>query len=486
MGGEVNLILSRNSNEKVVREEMTLMILIIFTIIVICILRNEVFLPRVEQKKVEEIVCQMAYYDQLTNLPNRALFFKRMEEFIIDTKIDDCIIVLLYLDFDRFKLINDIVGHDAGDQFLKEISEKIKSNFHENTIIARLGEGEFGIILPGVKDDNEIKDNCRKILRIISNRWVYENNVFKITVSIGIAVYPRDGRDTATLLKNADIAMYRAKELGENRYEFYSPNLSEKAREQISMENLIMKAIDNDEFILYYQPQFNIITRECTGIEALIRWNSPQLGMTPPGKFIPFAEQNSLIMEIDKWVLKTVCKQCRVWEDLNIRSKRVAINISSKQFENTKFLSFVKKILEETSAEARWLEFEITEGSLMQNPDQAIETLTQLRELGIKIALDDFGTGYSSLGYLSKFPIDKIKIDKTFIKDIPENKEDTAIVKTIIDLCKNIGSLAIAEGVETEKQLQVLSNYGCDEVQGYLFGRPVPLEEVEKVLRNTM
>ncbi|MTK11741.1 MAG: bifunctional diguanylate cyclase/phosphodiesterase [Clostridiaceae bacterium] len=467
--------------KKVVREEMTLTILIIFTIIVICILRNEVFPPRGEQKKMEEIVYQMAYYDQFTNLPNRALFFKRMEELIIDAKIADCIIVLLYLDFDRFKLINDIVGHDAGEQFLKEISEKIKSNFHENTIIARLGGDEFGIILPGVKDDNEIKDNCRKILKIISNRWVYENNVFKITASIGIAVYPRDGGDTATLLKNADIAMYQAKELGENRYEFYSPNLSEKAREQISMENLIMKAIDNDEFILYYQPQFNIITRECTGIEALIRWNSPQLGMTAPGKFIPFAEQNSLIMEIDKWVLKTVCKQCRVWEDLNIRTKRVAINISSKQFENTKFLSFVKKILEETNAEASWLEFEITEGSLMQNPDQAIETLTQLRELGIKIALDDFGTGYSSLGYLSKFPIDKIKIDKTFVKDIPENKEDTAIVKTIIDLCKNIGSLAMAEGVETEQQLQVLSNYGCDEVQGYLFGRPVPLEEIEKM-----
>lgn len=460
---------------------MTLIILIIFTIIVICILRNEVFLPSVEQKKMEEIVYKMACYDQLTNLPNRALFFKNMEELIIDTKTVDCIIVLLCLDFDRFKLINDIVGHDAGDHFLKEISEKIKSNFNENTIIARLGGDEFGVILIDVKDDNEIKDNCRKILKIIGNRWVYENNVFKITASIGIAVYPRDGKDTATLLKNADIAMYRAKELGENRYEFYSPNLSEKAREQISMENLIMKAIDNDEFILHYQPKFNIATRKCTGIEALIRWNSPQLGMTAPEKFIPFAEQNSLIMEIDKWVLKTVCKQCRAWEDLNIRTKRVAVNISSKQFENTKFLSFVKKTLEETNADASWLELEITEGSLMQNPDQAIETLTQLRELGIKIALDDFGTGYSSLGYLSKFPIDKIKIDKTFVKDIPENKEDIAIVKTIIDLCKNIGSLAVAEGVESEEQLKVLSDYGCDEVQGYLLGKPMPLEEIEKV-----
>ncbi|WML36727.1 bifunctional diguanylate cyclase/phosphodiesterase [Clostridium sp. OS1-26] len=462
---------------------MTLMILIAFTIIFICILRNKVLLPSIQKKQMEGKFYQMAYYDQLTNLPNRALFFKSMEEFIIDAKTADYIIVLLYLDFDRFKLINDIVGHDAGDQFLKEISEKIKLSFNEDTIIARLGGDEFGIILTDVKDDNEIKDNCRKILKIISSRWTYANNVFKITASIGIAAYPRDGRDAATLLKNADIAMYRAKELGQNRYEFYSPNLSEKAREQISMENLLMKAIDNDEFILYYQPQFNIITRECTGIEALIRWNSPQRGMIPPGKFIPFAEQNSLIMEIDKWVLKAVCKQCRIWEDLDIRPKRVAINISSKQFENTKFLSFVKKTLEETKADASWLEFEITEGSIMQNPDKTIETLTRLRELGIRIALDDFGTGYSSLGYLSKFPIDKIKIDKTFVKDIPENKEDIAIVKTIIDLCKNIGSLAMAEGVEKEEQLKVLSNYGCDEVQGYLFGRPVPLEEIEKMLK---
>lgn len=463
---------------------MTLMIFITFTIIVICILRNEVFLPSIEQKKIEEIVYQMVYYDQLTNLPNRALFFKSMEEFIIDAKTADHSIVLLYLDFDRFKLINDIVGHDAGDQFLKEISQKIKSSFNENTIIARLGGDEFGIILTDVKDDNEIKDNCRRVLKVISSRWVYDNNVFKITASIGIAVYPRAGKDAVTLLKNADTAMYRAKELGENRYEFYSLNLSEKALHQISMENLLRKAIDNNEFILYYQPQFNIITKECTGIEALIRWNSPQLGMTLPGKFIPFAEQNSLIIEIDKWVLKTVCKQCKIWEDLNIRSKRVAINISSKQFENMKFLSFAKKILEETNAEASWLEFEITEGSLMQNPDQAIETLTELRKLGARIALDDFGTGYSSLGYLSKFPIDKIKIDRTFVKDIPESKEDIAIVKTIIDLCKNIGSLAMAEGVEKEEQLKVLSNYGCDEVQGYLLSRPVPLKEIELMLRN--
>ncbi|WP_411682470.1 putative bifunctional diguanylate cyclase/phosphodiesterase [Clostridium thailandense] len=249
-----------------------------------------------------------------------------------------------------------------------------------------------------------------------------------------------------------------------------------------NMRHVLSKAVDNNEFVLYYQPQINLKTKELIGIEALIRWNSPQLGIVTPDNFIPFAEKSKLIVKIDNWVLKEVCEQCRKWENLKIRPKRVALNISSKQFENSKFITFVNKILKETKAKANWLEFEITERSLIENVDQAIKTLSNLRELGIKIALDDFGTGYSSLIYLRNFPIDKIKIDKTFMKDIPESRENVAIVKTIIDLCRNIGVVAVAEGVETEEQLEVLVRYGCDEAQGYLFGRAMNVKDIESII----
>lgn len=455
---------------------------VIFNTVILWILKKRVLLPSIRQREVEEKLYHTVYYDQLTNLPNRLLFSKSMDDLLVSSKESSSNMALLCIDFDRFKLINESVGHSAGDKFLKDISEKISFCLNEDVTLARLGGDDFGVLIPNVKSDIEVIALCNKILSGINNEWVYNTRTFHITASIGIAIYPKHGEDGDTLLKNADAAMYFAKERGKNNYELYDSALSNRILQQVSMENSLMRAINKDEFVLYYQPQVNVNTSKVVGIEALIRWNNPECGIVSPQKFIPFAEQNGLIFSIDKWVLRSACLQSRYLEELGVEAIRVGINISSKQFEDPNFTKYIRDILNETKASADWLEFEITEGALMKEPENAIKVLKELKEMGIKIALDDFGTGYSSLAYLKKFPIDKLKIDKSFIRDMIGDLENTAIVKTIIDLAKNMGLTVTAEGVETKEQLEVLRALGCNEVQGYLFSKPVPLDELEQML----
>lgn len=475
--GEPAFILKIDMNRDIYKESNIakiyfLVLLFLVLIVITCI-------DITTGKRMEEKFNRIAYFDQLTNLPNRVYFIRKIEDFIADAKENFTGVALLYLDFNRFKLINDIEGHDAGDTFLKDVGEKMLSFLNDDMVIGRLGEDEFGILLPNIKEEEEVIEICNKILEAVNQAWIFNAQVFHITASVGIAIYPKHGEDAVQLLKNADAAMYHAKERGKSNYEFYHSSLSSSALKQVSMENSLLSALDKDEFILHYQPQVNISTGKIIGVEALIRWNNPDHGIVCPQKFIPFAEENGLITSIDKWVFRTACIQSKYWQNLNVKPIRIAVNVSSKQLEEAKFVQYVRDLLNEIKVDPSWLEIEITEGALMKQPEEVVKILSDLKNMGIKIALDDFGIGYSSLAYLKKFPIDKLKIDKSFINDITQN---VAIVKTIIDLSKNMGLTVIAEGVETEEQLEILKEQQCDEVQGYLFGKPVGIREIEEKL----
>lgn len=471
-----------NTNHDVIITSTLILILILYGFVITSVLYVIKKRETLDKAKQEAILYYLIYYDHLTNLPNRLLFFKKIDDLLPSCKQNSKIMALICIDFNRFRLINDTLGHEVGDKFLKDISKKINCCLEEGIILARLGGDDFGILIPNVKNDMDVIQECNKVLDVINNEWVYNSRTFHITASMGVALYPKDGEDGLNLLKNADAAMYYAKERGKNNYEFYTPALSNRIINQVSMENSLMAAINKDEFILYYQPQVDISTGKIIGIEALIRWNNPDYGIVSPQKFIPFAEQNGLIFLIDKWVFRSACIQSRYLQQLNIEPIRVSVNISSKHFEDPNFVQYVKEILAETEASANWLEFEITESALMKQPEDAIKIINELKSMGIKIALDDFGTGYSSLGYLKKFSIDKLKIDQSFIKDLNKNLDSTIIVESIIDLCKNMGLIVIAEGVETKEQFDILKKEKCDQAQGYLFSKPVPLDEIEKML----
>ncbi|MCT8975952.1 bifunctional diguanylate cyclase/phosphodiesterase [Clostridium sp. CX1] len=469
-------------NTKIYFFALLILVFVIGGAAILWILKYKVLLPGIKQKQTEEKLYHVVYFDQLTGLPNRLLFLKCIEDFVATAKENSVSIAILYLDINRFKIINDIEGYDAGDKFLRDLAEELPSCLGEDMILGRLGEDEFGILMPKVKSEEEVLQLCDKIIASINRDWKISNRNFNIAVCIGIAVYPQHGETALELLKNADAAMYYAKERGKNYYEFYKPALSSRTLNQVSMENSIIKAINREEFILYYQSQIRIVDNKVVGVEALIRWHSPEHGIVPPDKFIPFAEENGLIDFIDRWVMKTACLQSRRWQELNKKPIRISVNVSSKQFEDPKFIEYVRNTIDETKADPAWLEVEITESALMKYPEETIKILNELKSMGIKIALDDFGTGYSSLAYLKKFPIDKLKIDKSFIRDITQNKENEAIVKTIIDLSKSMGIKVVAEGVETKEQLEILRKLNCDEVQGYLFSKPVEGIVIEEAL----
>ncbi|HHW36502.1 MAG TPA: EAL domain-containing protein [Bacillales bacterium] len=423
-----------------------------------------------------------AYHDYLTDLPNYRYFkasLNRALTSIKNLKNNSYLLGVMFLDLDRFKIINDSLGHDFGDLLLKHVANLIDTCVEPDHTVGRIGGDEFIILLPKIKDGNEAIQLAETITNAINHPITISGYEVHITCSIGIALYPTDGEDADTLIKHADIAMYRVKELGRNNYSIYSPLEEDSTYEQLIFENDLRKALERNEFTVYYQPKVNIQTGKISGLEALVRWIHPEKGIIPPGKFISIAEETGLIIQIGEFVLKTACRQVVEWQKNGIEPIIVSVNLSTKQFLQTNLVKMVEEVLHDTGLAPNLLELEITE-SMTVDFNQAIITLNLLKQLGIQISVDDFGTGYSSLNYLRMLPIDRLKIDRSFISDITTNAENAAIVSTILNMAYNLKLDVIAEGVEEENQVDFLQKINCDEVQGYYFGHPLPATELEQ------
>lgn len=435
-----------------------------------------------ERKLTENLLHYQAFYDSLTNIPNRAFLNTKINEILEQSKENSLLFAVIFMDLDRFKVINDTLGHNIGDQLLQSCAQRIKNCLEKEDLIARWGGDEFIIIIPNFDNLEKVTQIANQILAIVKTPFQIENHQFYISSSMGIALYPQDGTNQDTLIKNADIALYQAKDKGRNNYQFYRPKMNEEASELLLLEGYLHKALANNELLLYYQPQINLNTGKIYGLEALIRWKHPELGLISPAKFIPLAEETGLILSIGEWVLKTACAQNKAWQKAGLPPVKISVNISPLQFQQTNLLEIINNILVETELESHWLELEITESSLMHNIDFAISLLGNIVKIGVNISMDDFGTGYSSLSYLKKFPFNTIKIDQSFVRDLKENSPDLGIIEAVVALGRNFNLNVIAEGVEKEYQLNILKKIGCHLIQGYLFSKPLPLEEATKFL----
>lgn len=437
-----------------------------------------------ERKRTEEKIRYQALHDQLTDLPNRTLFYDRLTQAIAHCRRHNKYLAVMFMDLDSFKLINDTMGHDMGDRLLKAIGERLGGIIRESDTVARIGGDEFTILLPNLSYQVDSALVAEKIIKSFKEPFYLDNREFYVTASIGISVFPLDGEDVKTLVKHADIAMYQAKGQGRNTYCYFKPAMNEKSVLRVDLENSLRRGLVRDEFIVYYQPQIDVLTGHIVGVEALLRWNHPQRGIISPGDFITVAEETGIIVPIGEMVLRKACAQCRQWQDEGFSELSVAVNLSVRQFQQLNLLQGIAEILTETRLEPRHLKFEITESTALQDDAITITTLNELRNMGISIAIDDFGTGYSSLSYLHKLPIDVLKIDKSFIRDFTGRRVDDDIIGTIINLAHNLKLKVIAEGVETHEQLQYLKAKQCDIVQGYLFHRPMPPEELTEILKG--
>lgn len=419
----------------------------------------------------------LAYHDMLTGLPNRQKFQQTVGMSIRKAKLSGRKLSVMFIDLDRFKNVNDTFGHAFGDLLLTEAAERLKSGLHAGDCVSRQGGDEFTVLIKDTSQPQDAEKVAQQIIHLLSQPFAIDGHELRVGCSIGIAMYPQDGEDPITLMKNADTAMYRAKELGKNGYQFYKAEMNDTVIQKLVMEEWLNKALEQEEFVLYYQPQVDIFTARMNGMEALIRWNHPRLGFISPGEFIPLAEETGLIIPIGQWVLRTACKQNKAWQLAGFPPLKMAVNISPIQFHQHDFVQVVLDALQESGLEPRYLELEITEGIAMYHVDQVIQKLQTLRELGVHISMDDFGTGYSSLNYLKKFPIDKLKIAQQFVRDITVDPDDAAIVQAIMAMALSLKLNVIAEGVETEEQLSFLLDIKCREIQGYIYSKPVPANE---------
>jgi len=436
-----------------------------------------------ERKQMENTIRQMAYYDSLTGLPNRNLLNDRLAVALANASRSGQKVAILFLDLDHFKTINDSLGHEAGDQLLQQVSLRIKETLRKQDTIARIGGDEFIILIPGLTDTDHTARLAEKILDAITPMFRIGDNELHIGCSIGISIFPDDGIEIKTLLKNSDLAMYRAKEKGRNTFQLYTPAMNFKAMERLAVEKNLRKALDREEFELYYQPKINLQTGQIAGMEALIRWDSPELGLVMPNQFIPIAEETRLIIQLGHWVLLTACRQVKQWQDAGLPQIPISVNLSVVQFTHPNLVSEIDKVLKQTKIPHHQLEMEITESVLMQDTALAVSILNKLSALGIKISIDDFGTGFSSLNYIKNLPLDYLKIDQTFIKDF-NLQTNSAITKAIVTLGQSLNMKTIAEGVETEEQRNFLQELNCDEAQGFLFSKPVPKDEMAELLRT--
>lgn len=434
----------------------------------------------VERKRQEQRLHSLVHYDNLTQLPNRQLLLDRLTQAIAQATRQQTLVGLLLLDLDRFKLVNDTLGHEFGDKLLKDVSHRINACIRDSDTLARLGGDEFVVVLNGINGAQDAAKVANKIIDILSKPIVIEGHEVFVTTSIGISLFPSDGMDKNALITNADVAMYRAKEEGRNHFQFYTFGMNATTVEQLTLENDLRRAIERDELLLHYQPQISLPDRRLIGVEALVRWQHPELGLVPPARFIPIAEETGLIAPIGQWVLRTACAQAQAWQDAGAAAIDMSVNMSSRQFHQENMLETVTSALQQSGLAAQQLTLEITESSLMKKPDDAVVTLCLLHNMGIGIAIDDFGTGYSSLGHLKRFPLQALKIDRAFINDVTEKPEDAAIVRAILAMAHSLNLKVVAEGVETEQQLEFLNEAGCDEIQGFLISKPVTAKEISE------
>jgi diguanylate cyclase (GGDEF)-like protein/PAS domain S-box-containing protein len=434
-----------------------------------------------ERLAAQEHIRQLAYFDSLTQLPNRRLLQDRAEQALASADRENTKVALLFVDLDHFKTINDSLGHSAGDQLLTEVANRLLGCVRRMDTVARLGGDEFVVLLSEATLEGTV-EVARKILEVIARPCWVERHELGVTPSLGISLFPQDGRNFETLLKHADTAMYRAKEAGRNTYQFFANEMNVAALERLVLENSLRQGLERGEFVLHYQPQINVASGQIVGAEALIRWNHPQIGLVPPAKFVPVAEVSGLIVAIGEWVLREACRQNRRWQEAGLPPISVAVNISSVQFRGGHLEENIRAALADTGLAAQFLELELTEGIVMGGANETVQTLLSLSAMGLKLSIDDFGTGYSSLSYLKRFPIDKLKIDQSFVRDIVSDPDDWAIASAVISLGHSLRLGVIAEGVEHAEQLEMLRGQGCDEVQGYHFSVPLPADEFAELL----
>jgi len=434
-----------------------------------------------KRKVIEKDLEHQAYHDSLTGLPNRALLLDRIDQAIRHAKRNKSLLAVLFLDLDNFKQINDSFGHSVGDSVLISISGLLKSALRDMDTIARLGGDEFTILLSEFDKEEEINEITAKLFDTLRQPLLIKGGELFVTTSIGISVFPNDGNNPEILLRNADAAMYRAKEKGRNGFEFYTEDMTERALEKVHMITNLNRALEHEEFEVYYQPQYDIHRKQLIGLEALIRWHHPERGLICPDEFLYAAEESGLIVSMDRWLMSQGMQQMKLWNDEGIALGRLSLNLTMQQIDQPDFLEFLMQQMQENDCDGKSLRFEITEGQLMKNPERTIESLNRISALGIKISVDDFGTGHSSLAYLKRLPVDALKIDKEFIRGIPVDEDDVSIVKSIVALAKSMRLDVLAEGVETDEQLDFLNKEGCSLIQGYLFSHPKPAVEIPEL-----
>ncbi|WP_428608991.1 putative bifunctional diguanylate cyclase/phosphodiesterase [Sedimenticola sp.] len=427
-----------------------------------------------------EALDRLAHYDALTNLPNRFLFNDRLRHALARASRDNYRVCVLLIDLDRFKNINDTAGHPAGDELLRQVAARLREYAREEDTVARLGGDEFALIMENFEQDELPATVADKIQRNLLLPFLVDDAEIFLTASIGISLFPDDANDAVALLKNADSAMYRAKAEGKNKYHYYTRELTVAANSRFSLEKELRQALERGEFELYFQPQFKLSSGELSGAEALIRWNHPVNGLVSPAEFIWLAEETGLIKPISVWVLRRACQQAKVWFDNGTLCGRISVNFSAHLFIQENVLRMIRQILDETGLPPEYLEIEITESALMGQRESISQLVQSFREAGVTLAIDDFGTGYCSLAYLKRFHVEKLKIDRSFVRDVPEDGNDVAIVLAIIAMAHSLGLSVIAEGVETEAQAALLADMGCDAVQGFLYGKPVPAAQFQQ------
>jgi diguanylate cyclase (GGDEF)-like protein/PAS domain S-box-containing protein len=435
-----------------------------------------------QNKQAQDKFTHLAYHDALTDLPNQALFKDRLKQAIALSHRSNLMQAVMLLNLDRFKTVNDSLGYHAGDLLLQSVAQRLTSCIRECDTVSRFGSDEFAILLTQIPRAQDAANTAHAIKEALIQPFIYEEQEICISNSIGISLHPHDGRDTATLLKSAGAALDRAKEQGGNNYQFYTAGGTTRALRQLVLESNLRPGLERQEFFVQYQPQVTVNDFHLVGMEALVRWQHPSLGLLYPKEFIHLAEESGLIISLGDWVFHNACVQNKNWQQLGLAPMRLAVNFCARQFQQAGFISTVEAILKDTNLDPTWLELEITESSIMKDPELAIEKLLELKMMGIKVAIDDFGTGYSSLNYLKRFPIDTLKIDRSFVSDLCKDPHDTAIVRAIITLGHALDLTVIAEGVETREQLESLTELECDVVQGFLFSKALSVEDFEELL----
>ena len=438
-------------------------------------------LEKLLQERTAE-VDRLAYYDTLTSLPNRTLFEDRLTQAVALAHRADKRVAVLFIALDQLKKVNDTLGHRAGDQLIQQVAVRLKSCVNESDTVARFGGDQFVMMLPEIERTKDAVDVIAAIREVLNPSFQLDRQELFATASVGLSFFPDDGKDSSALVKNAGAALYRAKKSGGNEYRFYTADMHARASKRFELETSLRHAIDNQEFLLHFQPRVAIDSLQIVGVEALVRWQHPQMGLVPPGDFIPLAEETGLIFPIGEWVLREACRQNREWQKRGFASMRMGVNISARQFQQPHLAETVMRILDESQLGPEYLELELTESSIMSNAEATIEVLTKLQTKRVSISVDDFGTGFSSLSYLKRLPIDSLKVDQSFVRELATDPDDAALVMAIVSLAHTLRLRVVAEGVETQEQLRFLRLLRCDEIQGYLISRPLPVEGIEKLL----